>query len=33
LRFSFCDDLFFTIICPFLPDDITGELLRMKYPL
>jgi hypothetical protein len=29
LRFSFCDDLFFTIMGPFLPDDITYELLRL----
>src|SRR6266545_6012945 len=33
LRFSFCDDLFFTIMCPFLPDGITCELLRIKNEL
>src|SRR5919112_6615757 len=31
LRFSFCDDLFLTVICPSLPDDITGELLRIRF--
>src|SRR5688572_26531374 len=30
LRFSFCDDLFFTVMEPFLPDDITYELLRLN---
>src|SRR5919109_4971758 len=33
LRFSFCDDLFLTVMCPFLPDDITYELLRLDSEL
>src|SRR5574339_77092 len=39
LRFSFCDpvergdDLFFTVISPFLPDDILHESLRLKYKM
>jgi hypothetical protein len=33
LRFGFCDDLFFRTILPFLPDDITYELLRMNFTM
>src|ERR1044071_4680970 len=33
LRFSFCDDLFFSVMGPFLPDDITFELLLLSAEL